>query len=265
MRTSVFVAVMTIALCGMNSVRAQEQQNATHVATERETLRLRIEKRLEDIRKQLQSLEEGLKSLDSGGDIAPLKALVDRRGGGWRGGPPRSEETSSRETGPISPQERETLLALLKETMPTLWSRLEALQEKDPQAAERMSGRLLSRLREAAELKDREPKLYALKIDELKAWADVMAAAQALRERSGEADVNALRTKLREAVSLQFDAREATQNQEIADLEKRLKTLREESAQKSANRTQLIDEFMTRIEAARPDGPRRRNEADRKE
>lgn len=265
MRTSAFVAVIAIALCGMSSVRAQEHKNPTDPAAEREALRQRIEKRIEDVRKQLQSLDEGLKSLNAGGEIAPLKALVERRGGGWRGGPSRSEDVSSREAGPMSPQERETLLALLKETMPALSARLDALREKDPQAAERMSGRLLSRLREAAELQEREPKLYALKIDELKAWAEVMAAAQSLRERGGDADVVALRTKLREAVSLQFDAREATQNQEIADLEKRLKSLREESAQKSANRTQMIDEFMTRLEAARPEGSRRRNESDRKE
>jgi hypothetical protein len=264
MRTSFFVAVMTLAIFGVSSVRAQEQSTPADVSTDRDALRQRIEKRLDDVRKQLQSLEEGLKSLNSGGDIAPLRALGERRGG-WRGGPTRGEDSTTREAGPISAQERETLLALLKETMPTLSARLDALREKDPQAAERMSGRLLSRLREAAELKEREPKLYALKIDELKAWAEVMAAAQALRERGDGADVNALRTKLRQAVAQQFDAREATQGQEIADLETRLRTLREESAQKSANRTQLIDEFMTRLEAARPEGSRRRNEGDRKE
>lgn len=263
-------AILTAACLGFGFTahgQSDSQPNPQAPAegtSERESMRQRIERRLEETRKHLQSLEESLKTLNAGGDLAPLKMLMDRRGG-WRGGSGRGDDNQSRDSGPITPEERETLLALMKEVMPVLAARLETLQNNDPEAAERMSGRLLMRLREAAELKDREPELYAFKIEELKAWADVMSAAQALRERAPESDATALREKLREAVARQFDARQATQNQEIAELEKKLASLREETARKESNRSQAIDEFMAKLEATRPDGSRRRNEQDRKQ
>jgi hypothetical protein len=159
---------------------------------------------------------------------------------------------------PITEDEKKALLALLKEAMPTMADRYEKMRNSDPEGADRMVGRILPRLREVASLRAKDPGLFELKIGEMRATSDVFAAVQALRDHKGGEDGKAaLRATLREAVSRQFDSRQAAQRREITDLEKRIADLKAETARKESERDQAIEEFTKKLEEMPEPGSRR--------
>jgi hypothetical protein len=151
-------------------------------------------------------------------------------------------------------------MQVLRESMPHVAARFDQLRQHDPQAAERLSARLLPRMREAFETRDSDPELFNLRMDELRSMGEVMAAAQELRTHSGsEAEKEPLRAALREALGRQFDARHASDLREITKLEERVADLQEEARRKLANRDAMIDAFSKKVEKDH-DGPGRRRE-----
>ncbi len=82
----------------------------------------------------------------------------------------------------LSPQLIKKCLEVAQELDPQLARRLEAVLEKDPETFERIVGRLGRKLVGLAQLKASNPKLYALKVEELKAEREVTRLARKLRE-----------------------------------------------------------------------------------
>jgi hypothetical protein len=235
---------------------------------DRATLRARLERKLAETKESATALESGIRQLDEGADPGEISRTLDRRGGrndwgrpdGGRG-PGRGEGMGGGGGGdnsPITEEEKKTLLALLKEAMPTMADRYEKMRNSDPEGADRMVGRILPRLREVASLRAKDPGLFELKIGEMRATSDVFAAVQALRDHKGGEDGKAaLRATLREAVSRQFDSRQAAQRREITDLEKRIADLKAETARKESERDQAIEEFTKKLEEMPEPGSRR--------
>ena len=235
---------------------------------DRATLRARLERKLAETKESATALEAGIRQLDEGVDPGEISRTLDRRGGrndwgrpdGGRG-PGRGEGMGGGGGGdnsPITEEEKKTLLALLKEAMPTMADRYEKMRKSDPEGADRMVGRILPRLREVASLRAKDPGLFELKIGEMRATSDVFAAVQALRDHKGGEDGKAaLRASLREAVSRQFDSRQAAQRREITDLEKRIADLKAETARKESERDHAIEEFTKKLEEMPEPGSRR--------
>jgi hypothetical protein len=235
---------------------------------DRATLRARLERKLAETKESATALESGIRQLDEGADPGEISRTLDRRGGrndwgrpdGGRG-PGRGEGMGGGGGGdnsPITEDEKKALLALLKEAMPTMADRYEKMRKSDPEGADRMVGRILPRLREVASLRAKDPGLFELKIGEMRATSDVFAAVQALRDHKGGEDGKAaLRATLREAVSRQFDSRQAAQRREITDLEKRIADLKAETARKESERDQAIEEFTKKLEEMPEPGSRR--------
>lgn len=234
---------------------------------DRATLRARLERKLAETKESATALEAGIRQLDEGADPGEISRTLDRRGGrndwgrpdGGRG-PGRGEGMGGGggDNSPITEDEKKALLALLKEAMPTMADRYEKMRQSDPEGADRMVGRILPRLREVASLRAKDPELFELKIGEMRATSDVFAAVQALRDHKGGEDGKAaLRASLREAVSRQFDSRQAAQRREITDLEKRIADLKAETARKESEREQAIEAFTKKLEEMPEPGSRR--------
>jgi cell division protein FtsB len=235
---------------------------------DRATLRARLERKLAETKESATALESGIRQLDEGADPGEISRTLDRRGGRNDWGRPDGGRGPGRGDGmggggggdnsPITEEEKKTLLALLKEAMPTMADRYEKMRNSDPEGADRMVGRILPRLREVASLRAKDPGLFELKIGEMRATSDVFAAVQALRDHKGGEDGKAaLRATLREAVSRQFDSRQAAQRREITDLEKRIADLKAETARKESERDQAIEEFTKKLEEMPEPGSRR--------
>jgi hypothetical protein len=251
----------------------------------------RLERRLEEL---LTRLDAGEAPADVLRDLAPLDGMRDGgrasgRDGGREGprrgpregrpgdappGPMRPEGRGERDGNrerpgppdqlasipddrPLTPEQRERVMAFLRETMPGMAERFQSLSTTDPEAADRMLGRMLPRLREASRLREEDPELFALKGDELRTGVDVVAAIRALRAAQGspagpEADaaLTTARAGLRDAVSRQIDARLRVQEHELAVLLRRVESLQADLLRRQAGRDAAIADTLERLERA---------------
>lgn len=256
---------------------------------DREAIVTRLERRLSDLEREKERLARALERLRQGEspaevrrDLAPEGGELprgrmgerprDRRGrgegpegraggerpGAERGGPDgppveRGPMERGMEGGPQSPEERERLMATMREHMPGLAALVERVPEE---GRERMLRRIAPRVREAMALKERDPKLFELKAAELRGGIAVMAAARSARElsrreRDGEAEIapkrDAAKAALREAMAAQFDTRAELQRHEVELLAARLEALKERVSKQAAERDAKIDEMVRRV------------------
>lgn len=235
-----------------------------------ERLKARLERRLQEFRKLTAELEAGIKRLDEGtppAEVASdMEALAqpyrsfdgggprDRSNGdsNFRGGPDRGPNGErggwdrggrDQET-PIDPQ---TVLDVLKDAAPAFATRVEKLRETDPEAADRMIGRMAPRLRDAIQVRNKDPQLFTLRINEIKVGIDLLDAARAYREavKGGDtAAIDASKAVVADIAAKQFDARLATQEREMHALEERVEGIRGELAKKRSDREKSVEGFV---------------------
>ncbi len=169
--------------------------------------------------------------------------------GGWRGGP-------------LSQEEREKIAEFVKEHLPVLHGKLETIRANDPAAADRLLMRLAPRVREALSAQRRDPDLFRLRVDDIRAGLDVIDAVTALREARQASkpaeQLTALRETLRGALMRQFDVRIQLQEFEVQALKKRIASIESEVASKKERRSELVDELASQMENSdfRKPGPR---------
>ncbi len=181
-----------------------------------------------------------------GGPDGPRQGM---RPGGPMGGP----------DGPGRPgaggeDDRERLKALIERELPEFAQRAKELREKHPQLADRMLARVAPRLREAMQVKDRDPELFKLRIEEVKGGLDVLESIHALRQldRDTSEGAKAKRAealgKVRDALSKSFDQRLKLQEHDAAQLGERVSKLREEIEKKRADRDKVLGDMVDRID-----------------
>ncbi len=242
-------------------------------------MKARLERRLEEITREQARLREAIEKLNKGEAIGELERGMQpgRRPGrleGLRGERPegrpegrpdeRGENRGPRgealkgegPRGEPTPEERDQMMAILRDAMPSLAKRIEEAQKTDPEAGRRLLGRWAPRLREAAQLREREPKLFELRVSELREGWKVLEAARNARElgrtsHDGEDKIAERRTKaqdeLKAALAGQFDARLALQVHEVEMLSKRLEELNKRLADQKASREERVKETAERI------------------
>lgn len=256
-------------------------------------MKARLERRLEEITREQERLREAIAKLNNGEAIGDLEHGLQpgRRPGRMEGprgerpegrpegrgedrGPRGGKPEGGREEGHLpkgphgdgpkgegmrgepTPEEREQMMAILRDAMPSLAKRIEEAQKTDPEAGKRLLGRWAPRLREAAQLRERDPKMFGLRVDELREGWKVLEAARAARDlaktsRDGEEKIAERRTKaqdeLKAALAGQFDARLALQAHEVEMLSKRLEELNKRLADQKASREERVKETAERI------------------
>jgi hypothetical protein len=184
------------------------------------------------------------------------------RGEGARREGPRGE--GPRERTPES--ERQAVLEVLRQELPAVFERYEALREREPAIAERIGERLLPRVREAMRVREGDAELYRLRIREVGSSFDVLGKIRAYRDaakaspQAGEAGaaneaLQTARTELRAAMQANFDDKLALANAEVARLDIRKREMQERAASAVERRTQLIDAAIAEIEAGRMPQP----------
>jgi len=248
-------------------------------------LRARLERRLDQMKREEKNINDALGRLDKGEapeEIAKglrpegrVEGRPDLRGNGFRGdgrGDLRSKPDGGKSAMQTRPgaeggDDHERVMGQLREHMPQLAERMEAWRKTDPESANRILGRLGPRVREAAELHDRDPEMFALKASEVESGFAVMEATRGVVRARTEGDENGregrlqeAKEKLRSALGAQFDVRMAVQAKEIEALEQRLVGLRADHESQSSKREHFIEERTQKMSDPEswPEGIRKR-------
>lgn len=256
-------------------------------------LRELIDRRMEEHQQGIKRLEEAQKKLNGGGDPAVigrelLESLRDSRRGGQGGGAARREggdrpggdeaggtpggggPTAGRNRGGefggllggprLNPEERAKLKASMKEKHPALLAKIEQFTTEDPELRDRFIDGVGNKLRWIESMKEKEPEEFNLRLEELSSGLDLMRLGRqvtdAKKNNASEAEITALRAKLRTQMNAAFDTRQAIARLQIQQLKKRAEDLEKAIDKKQSEREATVDrqtdEFLKMIEAGKP-------------
>ncbi len=238
---------------------------AGDAATSGDVLRQRLQRRLDETRREQQRLERALAALDEGRPAPEATAELrppdrregERRPGGWRSA--RTDELGPEPDAP--PPTPEAIRAFIGEHLPALAENLRTVESVAPDGAGRIVERLAPRITEVIVAQRRDERLGNLKLAELKIGARVIDAARQARETIGDAsnlsesEENTLRTSLVELLSTQARIRDDVRLREIELLEAQAATMRAEVLANEEGRddeiARLADRMIARIKRPR--------------
>lgn len=251
---------------------------------DREALKARLQRRLEESRKSQERLEAAIKRLDEGASPDDVRTEMEGDIRGGRGGGPQAMRGNGGGPGrpdgegrggrfgdrgrgpgegppPAPVPDRELVLEFLKNHPGPMATRLSEAIKNNPREADVMIGRLAPRVREF--MSERDPQTRDLRIEEFQLGPEIFAASRRLAEamRAGpddsrDGEVKEAESALREVLTRQFDVRLKLHTRELETLEKRLRELREEVDENVKGRDEKIEKRLRDIE----DGIRAREE-----
>ncbi|MGE3110064.1 MAG: hypothetical protein AB7G11_13800 [Phycisphaerales bacterium] len=253
----------------------------------REELKQRLQKRLAEAKEAQKRMEEALAALDRGATRDEIAALLPRDGlfrmllergedGEARGpmqnregrrGPRVGEEGPGEGFGPergagegpgdrrgmnreITDEDREVIREVLRHAAPEMLSKIDELMEKDPEAGKRKIGEMFPRMRWMIELRERDEKVYRLRLSDLELARRSLPLAKEildLRSKGTAADDPGLKAKsaeLRGLIGQQFENREKAMRAEAEGLRRRADERDREIERMSGSREQIIDRLM---------------------
>lgn len=240
-----------------------------------EQVRGELAARLERSRQYAAQLEKAITDLDAGGDPQVATGLLREWGPrpAIERGPDDGRPTDAGHDRPgwlgprLTEEEVAAAEAFVREHVPRIAERLDAARATDAESARRMMLYLGPRIRETMRSRDRGEALFAARVEELGAMADVLDAMREFRDAARASDgaperVEAARGRLRDVLFHQFDLNIEVQKIEIADLERQLEERRAAIARKLESRARVVEEMLRRStgERRRGDGDGRRSD-----
>jgi hypothetical protein len=222
---------------------------------DRESLKARLQRRLDETRQTETRLERALKMLEEGQpeDRVREEAGPLRRGGGEHREPPPGGMPPPPRHGPPQqgPEFRAALVGFIDANMPELSARLKNLGAENPEMLERIYSRIEPHFREIAAERDAEMK--DLRTQNLRLGWEIMNAArdlgQALRAEPAGPELEQARQKLRPLLASQFDVQVRLHTREVQLLEQRIARLREEMAEQSSDKDAYVAQKLQQMEA----------------
>ena len=239
-RTTVLLITTVCLLGSAVSVSAQDDKPS------KAELRERLVDQLERTREREQWLEVQLKRFDSG-ELPEREAFE-------RDQPDKHEPFGGGQPRQFSDEE---LLLVVKDLREQVGQPGEGGPFRDILASEgaerdRLLRRLAPRLGRLVELRERSPEQYKVHLNEMRAGMDIARAARNLGMLMAESDadesaIEDAKSDLREAISAGFDAKAAMARQELAEVQERLDSLKQEIADAEAEREERIEKQFTAI------------------
>ncbi|MFM1889838.1 MAG: hypothetical protein RLZZ565_595 [Planctomycetota bacterium] len=180
-----------------------------------------------------------------------------RFGGGMRwprgdgDGPDRGPDGPRR----LSPEQVERVIETAREVFPEWASRIEELREQDPEGLDRAIAGNARRLFALAMLRDRNPDLYKMKVEELRNQMELRRLSGLMRELAESGDQVALastREEIRVLAAKHVDLGLRTRATELAAMDEAIRRMRAELEADSLARDAAIDELVAAVEAGRP-------------
>jgi hypothetical protein len=227
---------------------------------DRELLKARLQRRLEDYRSMEERLERALKMLDEGQptDRVREEAFPVRRGGpeGREGPRPdsRPELRLERPDGPPhgdQPIDREAMLRFLDRHNTELAQRLRSAVQDNPEMVDRTLRRFEPHFREV--MAERDDQMRELRIENLRIGWDLMSASrefgQSLRADPASEQTLQARQRVRAVLGRHFEVQVKLHEREIHLLESRIARLRAEIQEQSSDPEAYIQNKLTQIES----------------
>lgn len=140
---------------------------------------------------------------------------------------------------------------------------MDVMRQVDPEAASRLEPLLVERREEVAaelqhkfprmgwflRLKERDPEMYQLRVDDLRLSREQWVLGKQLREAKAaeekheptKGDIDAIDEKLEQVLAAHFDVRQKIRERELAGLEAQIERLREELEKRADERDELIE------------------------
>ena len=165
----------------------------------------------------------------------------------------------------LSDEQRQFVKDFLKSTNADSFKRLEELENRDSEGAKRRVAETWTRVRWLWELRSREPEVYQLRIDEIRAGhrANEHARWIATHETSPEADRQIHMSELRNALHDRFQIRGKIMEHDIAKLRDKIAQSQQELANRPKDEQKVLDEdIRTMIQSAKQKAERQ-NKPDR--
>lgn len=232
-------------------------------------MRERLVRWLEGVRRLEARLDRAIADLDKGADPARIRRDLE---GDIRAGQaalmamlppdelaaPGEREREGGSARRMTADERERVRELIRGARPDILAKLEKLAGEDRELADRVLQGLGGRIRGLIEAHDRDPEMFAFRLEELDGLLGVMAvtreARQAERDGVSEAARAQIHERLRAAMAAQFDVRLRLQERQLADIRRRAEMMERETERLRASKDRVVEE-KTR-DALRGGGPR---------
>jgi len=154
---------------------------------------------------------------------------------------------------PVPPFNADEVRGWLRENEPETVRHLSELEESGRrEEAQRLLGEASVRMRELADLKQRDPKGYERMQEMRRLERQGMELAERARQAPAEEKEGAT-AKLRENLSKQFDLREEQRVREIAELRRRVESLEKALGERKANKDRIVDKRRRELMGERVD------------
>ena len=229
--------------------------------------RAQLMMRIEESKRLQDRLQAAVDRIDKG-ESAELPAAdrvgmrQERQAENWTDRAEHKDGQGSQRVPPetLSTDEREKLFAFVQEQMPAAAKRLSADSVKDPEVRTRVLTRFAPKIRDVIGLRTSDPKLFSLRVDEMRAGFEVFTGARDLSEavhaKKAETETAIIEAAIKEAIGRRFDAQLAAQRLELESLGERVEHLKAEIDRKSSNRDASVNEEAAKlIERARKFDP----------
>lgn len=143
--------------------------------------------------------------------------------------------------------------AFIREHFPERAARLEILREQDPTGFREKARELHREVDRLLELKENNPALFEVHIEEIHLRTTLRKQAKLLREAGTESERQQARATLRASLERAFDLRQQIKQGEVEELRGRLKELESGLERRKGRRSELIDEQLRKLSAEEPE------------
>ncbi len=150
----------------------------------------------------------------------------------------------------LSPEQMDRIIAVARDLSPELATRLDEARARNADAFRSALGSQAKRLGSLAVLRDRRPELYAIRIQELRLEAQVLALGEQLRSAidAGRTDDAArLEATLRPLVLSFVDSNLRSRAVELASLDAMMRELRVDLERDARQRTDTVDQWVNAL------------------
>ncbi|MBL0869011.1 MAG: hypothetical protein IBJ18_00355 [Phycisphaerales bacterium] len=188
----------------------------------------------------------------------------DRDGPGPRG--PEGEMREGREgregRGPraFTQEDRDRVLAEIREHNPDLAKQIESAREQSPESADQFLRFIGDKMRGMRELRDRDPESYQLRKTEIIGLFKMLKLrkeyAEAAKNNADQAKLDTIKGELRVVMGELWDTRQKLDEMQLRELEKRVERMKQEAVKRTEMREKVINERTEAIirEATQPPG-----------
>lgn len=174
----------------------------------------------------------------------PMEGPMDGpppHGPGMRGEPPLL----------LTPEQEAHLFTVLQEVNPELIEKIKTWQQVNPERSGRMLARMYERMQDVIQLKQADPAMYELKVQDLK--LDARSRLMALAYRREKTDET--RKDLLNILTEQFDIRQKIRERELERMKEKIGQLESQLEERASNRQKYIDKQLEEI-TRKPGSPK---------